>query len=255
MANAALNANKALSPRNSKHEYLLASAKDAPLLRCRICHRAGREHMMGGRTRPAHENRGERNQYYECYHWQDGERVRHRVAAKRLEDAVWDALCAMIHNPKLVLARFRQLSDHASREAQEITAKIAALSEAENENRLAQKRLIDLASRGRLAADLIDEQERNLAREAAEITSKKTLLETQLEQAAAGQAPLRDVQDACALLADGLLEAGFEEKQWLIRHLVQVIYADKEGWTLEGRLPGMRAEGSFTGGAIEEQSL
>jgi hypothetical protein len=40
---------------------------------------------------------------------------------------------------------------------------------------------------------------------------------------------VRDVQDACALLADGLLEAGLEEKRWLIRHLVQVIYADKEG--------------------------
>ena len=110
------------------------------------------------------------------------------------------------------LARLRQLSDHATREAQEITAKIAALSEAENETRLAPKRLIDMASRGRLAVDLIKEQECNLAREAAEIACKKTLLETQLEQAAAGQVLVRDVQGACALLADGLLEAGFEEK-------------------------------------------
>jgi hypothetical protein len=66
---------------------------------------------------------------------------------------------------------------------------------------------------------------------------------------------VRDVQEACTLLPDGLLEAGFEEKQWLICHLVQGIYADKQGWMLEGRLPGMRAAGSFTGSAIEGQSL
>ena len=68
-----------------------------------------------------------------------------------------------------------------------------------------------------------------MAREAAEIVRKKTLLQTQLEQAGAGQAPLRDVQDACPLLADGLREAGLAEKRWLIRHLVHVIYADKDG--------------------------
>jgi hypothetical protein len=78
------------------------------------------------------------------------------------------------------LARFRQLSDHATREAQEITAKIAALSEAEDETRLAQKRLIDMASRGTLAMDLIEEHECNPAREAAEIARKKMLLATQL---------------------------------------------------------------------------
>ena len=34
---------------------------------------------------------------------------------------------------------------------------------------------------------------------------------------------------------------------------MDVVYADKEGWMLDGRLPGMRAEGSFIPGAVEEQ--
>ena len=61
------------------------------------------------------------------------------------------------------------------------------------------------------------------------------------------------MQDACTLLADEALEAGFAEKRWLIGLLVDVIYADKYGWRLEGRLPGMDAEGTFTSPSCEEQ--
>jgi hypothetical protein len=55
------------------------------------------------------------------------------------------------------------------------------------------------------------------------------------------------------LLAEGALEADFAEKRWLIGLLVDVIYADTYGWRLEGRLPGMDAEGTFTGASPEEQ--
>lgn len=72
------------------------------------------------------------------------------------------------------------------------------------------------------------------------------------ERARNSQAPITEVRDACALLADGMAEADFAQKRWLIRHLVRVIYADKEGWKLEGHLPRMHAEGVFPAGSFEE---
>ena len=68
-----------------------------------------------------------------------------------------------------------------------------------------------------------------------------------------GQAPLRQVQGAGVLLADGILEAGSAEKRWLIGLLVDVIYADKHGWQLRGWLPGTDAQGTFGDASFGEQ--
>jgi site-specific DNA recombinase len=200
---------------------------------------------MGGRTDHRRAERGWQARWYECKHGHAGADVRHRVAAARLEDAVWGEICRMVQEPDTVLARFERLADAASAEAREIEDEISRLAECQAENRLAQQRLLERAVRGKLAADLIGAQEDALEAEAHELAARRALLEVQLEQARAGQAPLRQVRDALALLADGLLEATFEDKRWIIRQLVTRIWADKQGWELEGCLPELKAEGTF----------
>ena len=111
-----------------------------------------------------------------CGHWEGDKRARHTVPAVKLEDAVWDALCAMLHDPERLLARFERIAQAASTEAHELTAQLAVLDEAENENRLAQKRLVDTGVRGRIAAHLLAQQEEELAAEAHEIAQRKALL-------------------------------------------------------------------------------
>jgi hypothetical protein len=246
--------NKMRSRRNSKHEYLLASSRDLPLLRCRICHREGREYHMGGRTRTDRATRGKRGEYYECSHRVGGKSVRHRTAAQRLEDAVWEALVAMLRDPDLVLSRIERLADQANAEAIEVSERPGALEEAENENRLAQSRLIEMAMRRRLDSDLIEQHEAELIREAKRIRREKGVLVAQLEQVQSGQAPIKQVRDACTLLADGALEADFSDRKWLIGLLVETIYADKEGWHMTGYLPGMEAEGTPSAPSFEEHA-
>ena len=68
-------------------------------------------------------------------------------------------------------------------------------------------------------------------------------------------ATTNEVRDACALLKDGMLEAGPAEKKYLINLLVEVIYADREGWDLQGYLPGLEASGTFDEAAIGESRL
>ena len=127
--------------------------------------------------------------------------------------------------------------------------------DAEQQNRLAQARLIEMATRGRLAHDLIAQQEEELAREAESLAAERTRLDAHLQQVRDGQAPIHEVRDACALLKDGMLEAGPAEKKYLINLLVEVIYADREGWDLQGYLPGLEASGTFDEAAIGESRL
>ena len=111
-----------------------------------------------------------------------------------------------------------------------------------------------MATRGRLAPDLIAQQEDELVREAESLAIERTRLEAHLHQVREGQAPFRQVRDACSLLRDGMLEAGPAEKMFLINLLVEVIYAGREGWKLVGSLPGMDAAGTFGAASIEEHT-
>jgi site-specific DNA recombinase len=215
-ANAAIDNNKRLARRNAKAEYLLASSRERPLLRCRLCHREGIEHHMGGRTRADRPQLGKRGEYYECVHRVQGRRVFHRVPATLLEDAVWEALRALVADEERILSRVDRLSAAADQEMREMSERLAALQDAEQQNRLAQARLIEVATRGRLAHDLIAQQEEDLAREAESLAAERTRLEAHLSQVREGQAPIHQVRNACALLKDGMLEAGPAEKKYLI---------------------------------------
>jgi hypothetical protein len=132
---------------------------------------------------------------------------------------------------------------------------IAALTEKQSENRAAQLRLARMASRGRLSEDVIEAQERELEQESSEIEGRLTLLRVQLQQAQENTLPIREIEDACQMLSEGIEELTFQEKRWIIRALVGVIYADKDGWKLEGRLPCLsEAQSSYEAKHSGEES-
>jgi DNA invertase Pin-like site-specific DNA recombinase len=84
MANEALHANKKHSRRNAKAEYLLNSTRDAPLLKCRVCHRRGEEHIMGGR-RVRHKGTVDRyTHFYADWHWEGPKKAQHRVTRQEV---------------------------------------------------------------------------------------------------------------------------------------------------------------------------
>jgi DNA invertase Pin-like site-specific DNA recombinase len=236
-ANAMIAQNKQRSTRNYKHAYLLSSTRKAPLLKCRVCHEAGSEHVMGGLYKGEPKKDGSLRLYYRCFNRTAGERRQHTVSCRRIETAVWDALCAMLKDPTRVLANIRTLSDAASRASQDVAQQIDALTQKAQENRAAQARLAKLAALGHLADDVIAEQAAQLEDEASTIASRLALLRVQLQQAQDNTFPIREVEDACQLLAAGLDTVDFDTKRWIIRTLVTVIYADKDGWWMEGGLP------------------
>src|SRR5205823_4359668 len=135
-----------------------------------------------------------------CMQRVQGRRVFHRVPATLLEDAVWEKLRAKMADQESILSRLDRLSAAADQEMREMSERLAALQDAEQQNRLAQARLIEMATRGRLAHDLIAQQEEELAREAESLAAERTRLDAHLQQVRDGQAPIHEVRDACALL-------------------------------------------------------
>jgi len=89
-ANAMITQNKQRSKRNSKHDYLLSSTKNEPLLKCLTCHREGHEHLMGGMYKVTSPGGPERL-YYRCYNRHAGQRRQHTVSSRKIETAVWDS--------------------------------------------------------------------------------------------------------------------------------------------------------------------
>jgi hypothetical protein len=94
-----------------------------------------------------------------------------------------------------------------------------------------------------LEEELIAAEEDRLETEAQEVAGQISLLHVQLEQARAETLPIGDIEEACRPLREGLEGATFEDQQWIVRTLVDVIYADKSRWRMEGRLPILSGEG------------
>jgi site-specific DNA recombinase len=244
-ANEMVAKNRTTSPRNTRHDYLLAGSKEAPLIKCLICHEEGREYMMSPRHRPSKHEGGTA---YRCYRWNNrsgGQRRTHTAHADKLDAAVWEKLCAMLRDPSAVTGNIKKLADAASRQARDLEQELTGLEARQAENRAAQQRLARLASRGKLADDVIEEQATELEQEAAEIAERLSLLHVQVQQAHQETVPIRGIEDACRLLAEGLDGATFEDRRWIVRTLVDVVYTDKKRWRMEGRLPGLSSEGAL----------
>jgi hypothetical protein len=157
----------------------------------------------------------------------------------KLETAVWDHLCGMLKDPSRVRANLKKLAYAASKEHGDIAQEIAALTQRAEENKAQQARLARLYRLGKRSDDVLDAESAELEREAADVEGRLSLLRVQLEQAHQNTLPIKEVEDACSLLAEGRDNLPFEEKRWIIKTLVDVVYANKDGWRMEGRLPGL----------------
>jgi hypothetical protein len=168
------------------------------------------------------------------------------VAASKVETAVWDYICGVLKDPTQVTAKLQKLRDMASAEYRGLEDEISHLCSQLESNGAAQERLAELYVAGKIKREILDRQAQELEDQATELEGTLSMLRVQLQQAQQDQLPIQSVQDACQLLREGLDEYPFERKRWLLRMLVQDLYADKEGWTLTMRLPGMeQATGDY----------
>jgi hypothetical protein len=194
---------------------------------------------MGARTRQKRED-GPAWSYYRC---DKG----HTVSGRKIEAAVWQALEDMLADPERVIANIKKLADAASQQARDLQDQLVGLEERAAEIRVEQANLLARSLRGKMPEELIAAEEDRLEAEAQEVAGHISLLHVQLQQARAETVPIRDIEDAC-WLREGLEGATFEDRRWIVRTLVDVVYADKRRWRMEGRLPVLSGEGTLPAG-------
>jgi len=234
-AQAAASRNKSYSRRNSKHDYLLASSREFPLLVCGECATEGSTRRMGGIAMSSQKT-GKPYLCYRCSHTkQDGHKKYHIVPAEQAERAVWSTLCRVLRAPETMLAEIEALAETDSARAQERVADVRRLEATLAEIDAKQRALLDYV--GLWKREQIEEKYAGLAQQEQELRARLAALRAEQDAAEAGTIPVEDIKAACARIADGLDKTTFEERQQIVRLLLTRVTATRTHYVVEGVLP------------------
>jgi site-specific DNA recombinase len=226
---AAVARNKALSTRNTKHEYLLGGG----LVRCGAVLDDG---TVCGSIMHGEAHRG---RSYRCSGQSPTASRRHSLPARALEDAVWNGLREAMLDPDRVLAEAQALSDESSVQTAALTQEIARL-DGELAGVAAQlERLLDLYLAERLDADGYSAKAEALNERRLAILDQQATLAARRAAAMGHLLPIQEVKDACALIAERLDDLSYERRRHVVRTLVQTIRATREEAAIDGALDAL----------------
>jgi len=197
--------------------------------------------MHGNRIKKKLRDRLEYYKYYVCTAKSPGipgqERCRSsNVPAGQLEKIVWNKVAGWLADPRVLAKELMEqgIGDNLRRLEEEITAVKQQLDEAVAErNRIIrgyQKGLIPEDEADKILLEIKERVERMEARlsELNEESRRQQLLEEEQQT----------LKDAVNEFAGRLDELTFEEKQYVIRLLVDKVIVDGKNVTIKGRIPG-----------------
>ena len=205
-----LDRNRAFSRRNSKHEYLLSS-----LVRC------------GGCQGPFCGNPSRGRFSYRCVR-----RCKQisEVSESALDDAVWRALEAALHNPKLLVGAVQRIDERVTSRNDDNQQIDAALDSIKQE----EKRIIE-AYRQNIITPA------QLAGELADLKGRRKMLGNE-QSRENGSSRVKEkiqsgIKEVCAELSDRLANLTFETKRSVIRLLVKQILFSGDQVKIVGIIP------------------
>ena len=211
-----LKKNKKYSKRhNTKNEYLLAG-----LVRCEC----GR--MRTGDPAPNHHC------YYRCINrWEKMERVcmSGGVCVPILDDKVWDTVCRLLTQPTMIKKYADKLSSNDKHYKEEIEKLDRKLKKLEEEN----SRYIDIFGKGLITEQKLRELTDGLRDKKMSLETKKIEFKRVLNTRPS-ISPLKIAENMVKLLEEKL---SFEQKQSIIRAVIEKVEATPEEATIFGRIP------------------
>ncbi|MCH7972113.1 MAG: recombinase zinc beta ribbon domain-containing protein, partial [Chloroflexi bacterium] len=207
-AQSRLEENKALSRRNVKRQYLLRG-----LLFCPECG-----------SRLAGKARNDRR-FYRCNNVDklNGSRIcsgSSYITASRVERTVWNAVADALKNPELLVAQYReQLSDSSVADEYELTKKQIALALKRvvvQEDRMTDAYRNEAIELNRFKIDMqkLSQRRKGLEKQQEELQLRKVQEESR-------QTALEHLERFCGEVATGLSNLTFEERQHLLRLVVE----------------------------------
>lgn len=213
-----LTQNIAFSPRNSKHSYLLRG-----LVRCAGCN----ARFVGD---PDH-----RRFAYRCH--RRCKKVR-SIGEENLNAAIWSAIEEAVLNPELIVESMAAFHQRDSSQTQSEEAELANAERSITQLRAEESRILEAYRRGIISAE-------QLADQMQQLKSSRTLLENILRRSSKEviQPPLsktsirESVALFCGQIATRLASLTMEEKQQLLRLLVDEIVFDGSTAKIRGVIP------------------
>ena len=210
-----LRQNSLHSPRNNKrHQYLLRG-----LIRCPRCGGAYTGHFQ-------HGYRGYRCQKHDPAVSSTGERCRPgAVLAQPVEDAVWDAVTEALQQPELLADEYRRRLVNAdngeSRDGERKQLGVALKRVKAQEDRITDAYINEAMDLKRYKAEMV-----KLRQHQAEIERRTTELDRRQQQDQDAQNALEHLNRFCHRISKGLDALTFDERQQLLRLVVERITVD-----------------------------
>lgn len=206
-AQAKLQENKVLSRRNTKREYLLRG-----LLFCPKCGT-----RLAGKTR-------NQKRFYRCNNVDKlvGSRVCNGsyIVAEQVEQAVWDAVSGSLRNPELLANQYRkQLADSSASNEFELNKKQIAL--ALKRIAVQEDRMTDAYRNEAIELDRYKAEMNQLSDRRKGLEKQQAELDRQQAQEESRQSALEHLERFCEQVSVGLGTLTFEERQQLLRLVVE----------------------------------
>jgi len=215
-----LDRNRAISPRNTKHPYLLRG-----LILCGGC-----GSVYAGT--PCH-----RRFYYRCI---TRCKKRPTITENIIDQTVWTAIREVVLNPDLILAQVKNLNEgnrkrvsSARNESSELDRLIEGLEK--EESRILEAYRVEILSPAQLAQEM------------QKLTVRRTALQTQKaelsQQVRSPESARRSVMEYCKAAARQMDSFNFEERQRFLRLLIRAIVFNGDRVTIRGVIPVSEDEG------------
>jgi site-specific DNA recombinase len=230
---ARLNQNISFSPRNARHSYLLRG-----LVRCAGC----RARFVGD---PSHGKF-----YYRCH--RRCKKVG-TILESHLDDAVWKALQEAILSPELIVKSVTALQARKSKQPESYRIQSVSAAKLLDQLRSEELRILDAYRLAIISAEQLDRELRQLAlrRKAVEENKNTDMPRHGQSTSFLSESGIRqEIAGFCARVAKRLYSLTVEEKQWLLRSVIDEIVFDGAIVLIRGIIPyGQNVNGITTGRA------
>jgi site-specific DNA recombinase len=224
LAQKQLQKNTVFSPRNTKHNYLLQG-----LVRCNNCHSP----FTGQVSKRSHVYRcGNRHKRFplprNCFV---------RSANKEiLENLVWKSVVSAIQNPNLLKEQIDRLKKKYS-DTSGMQLELIKIEQFLEKKQKEESRLIDALQAGVLTLDQIKPKLDRLGKEKERIQNEKNEIESKMQRTTFTSIDSWSIEQWCHAMKNRVTSMKFEEKQAILRHLLNGIFVDDTKVIIKGEIP------------------
>lgn len=247
-----LKANRVTSPRNTRYEYLLRT-----LVVCGECGWKMNAVREGGRMGfPSHEKT---YSYYTCQNKPPVDTGRlerckaRRVRCGELDRVVWEALCEWLQQPEVLRTELEALESVPAGSQDVLVQEAERLQMSVKVWEQQVQRLVDAYQGGAVRLDELWERRREIEKRIEAVRRRLGDIDSVRRQKVKTDDLLKSVDAFAATLRDGLDRLTFEERQRVVRLLVERVVVRNGDVTIEhivpltGRYSGLRSQNHTDG--------